>query len=117
MAWQCQVICHAVRASTSHMNATAASYIWIAPDSDGVIKMLTLFAGPVPAGLGAPAKCGSLRLFRATADVFPSFLPKEVDRIKDPSARKLATRIERLPVQVKSVGMFGNGEIIALSFT
>lgn len=31
---------------------------------------------------------------------FPSFLPKEVERIKDPFARSLAKRIERLPVQV-----------------
>ncbi|RVX02633.1 putative hydrolase YugF [Vitis vinifera] len=69
--------------------------------------MFTLVAGSVPAGLGATAKCGSLWQFRATADVFPSFIPKEVERIKDPFARKLATRIERLPVQVKSTGVFG----------
>lgn len=31
---------------------------------------------------------------------FPPFLPKEVDNIKDPFAKKLASRIERLPVQV-----------------
>ncbi|KAL3511053.1 hypothetical protein ACH5RR_030454 [Cinchona calisaya] len=31
---------------------------------------------------------------------FPAFLPKEVENIKDPFARKLASRIERLPVQV-----------------
>nr|CAN73949.1 hypothetical protein VITISV_027382 [Vitis vinifera] len=66
----------------------------------GVTEMFTLVAGSVPAGLGATAKCGSLWQFRATADVFPSFIPKEVERIKDPFARKLATRIERLPVQV-----------------
>ncbi|CBI27283.3 hypothetical protein VitviT2T_000044 [Vitis vinifera] len=64
--------------------------------------MFTLVAGSVPAGLGATAKCGSLWQFRATADVFPSFIPKEVERIKDPFARKLATRIERLPVQLSS---------------
>lgn len=69
--------------------------------------MFTLVAGSVPAGLGATEKCGSLWRFRATADVFPSFIPKEVERIKDPFARKLATRIERLPVQVKSTGVFG----------
>lgn len=33
---------------------------------------------------------------------FPSFLPKQVENIKDPFARKLATRIERLPVQISS---------------
>ncbi|XP_041002717.1 uncharacterized hydrolase YugF-like isoform X1 [Juglans microcarpa x Juglans regia] len=31
---------------------------------------------------------------------FPSFLPKEVEKIKDPFARTLAQRIERLPVQI-----------------
>ena len=32
--------------------------------------------------------------------VFPSFLPKQVEKIKDPLARSLAQRIQRLPVQV-----------------
>lgn len=31
---------------------------------------------------------------------FPSFLPKEVENIKDPFARNLAQRIVRLPVKV-----------------
>ncbi|XP_052172808.1 uncharacterized protein LOC127788502 [Diospyros lotus] len=31
---------------------------------------------------------------------FPSFLPKEVNKIKDPCARTLARRIQRLPVQI-----------------
>ncbi|PIA63084.1 hypothetical protein AQUCO_00200838v1 [Aquilegia coerulea] len=35
-------------------------------------------------------------------DGFPSFLPKQVEKIKDPFARKLATRIQRLPVQICS---------------
>ncbi|KAK1437704.1 hypothetical protein QVD17_03500 [Tagetes erecta] len=39
-------------------------------------------------------------VFRASADVFPPFLPKEVEKVKDPFARKLASRIERLPVQL-----------------
>lgn len=34
------------------------------------------------------------------ADGFPSFLPKEIHNIKDPFARNLASRIERLPVKV-----------------
>ncbi|XP_050227698.1 alpha/beta hydrolase domain-containing protein VTE7 [Mercurialis annua] len=33
---------------------------------------------------------------------FPSFLPKEVEKIKDPFARSLARRIVRLPVQMGS---------------
>ncbi|XVE83686.1 hypothetical protein DITRI_Ditri16bG0106500 [Diplodiscus trichospermus] len=32
---------------------------------------------------------------------FPSFLPKEVEKIKDPFARNLARRIKRLPVQIE----------------
>lgn len=39
-------------------------------------------------------------VFRASACSFPTFLPKEVEKIRDPYARKLATRIERLPVQL-----------------
>lgn len=39
--------------------------------------------------------------FRANPDhEFPSFLPKEINKIKDPFATNLAMRIERLPVQV-----------------
>ncbi|CAI9096468.1 OLC1v1032625C1 [Oldenlandia corymbosa var. corymbosa] len=40
----------------------------------------------------------SFRLFPVCE--FPAFLPKEVENIKDPFARRLASRIERLPVQV-----------------
>ncbi|XP_047318275.1 uncharacterized hydrolase YugF-like isoform X3 [Impatiens glandulifera] len=38
--------------------------------------------------------------FKVLAENFPSFLPKEVENIKDPYARKLATRIQRIPVPV-----------------
>ena len=31
---------------------------------------------------------------------FPSFLPEEVEKIKDPFARSLSKRMQRLPVQV-----------------
>ncbi|KAK9052191.1 hypothetical protein SSX86_028819 [Deinandra increscens subsp. villosa] len=34
------------------------------------------------------------------SEVFPPFLPKQVEKIKDPFARKLASRIERLPVEL-----------------
>ncbi|KAI3861797.1 hypothetical protein MKX03_027402 [Papaver bracteatum] len=37
--------------------------------------------------------------FRVYGSGFPSFLPKEVEKIKDPYAIKLAQRIERLPVK------------------
>ena len=38
---------------------------------------------------------------RVSENGFPSFLPKEVERIRDPAARELAKRIERLPVKVR----------------
>ncbi|XP_052171999.1 uncharacterized protein LOC127787949 isoform X2 [Diospyros lotus] len=50
--------------------------------------------------------------FRASAairEAFPSFLPAQVHDIKDPFARKLAARIERLPVQVS----FSEGAIMS----
>ncbi|CAH8391591.1 unnamed protein product [Eruca vesicaria subsp. sativa] len=40
------------------------------------------------------------RTFKVTAEKFPTFLPREVERIKDTFALKLASRIERLPVKV-----------------
>ncbi|KAL0310205.1 UNVERIFIED_CONTAM: hypothetical protein Scaly_2948800 [Sesamum calycinum] len=73
----------------------------------------------VALGLGFPLhyQCGQrkLRGFRVSGgggcgadDLgggFPSFLPKEVHNIRDPSARSLARRIQRLPVQ-KFEGQF-----------
>lgn len=46
--------------------------------------------------------CGGRVGINATAvdGEFPSFLPKEVKEIKDPFARTLAQRIQRLPVKV-----------------
>ncbi|KAJ0095818.1 hypothetical protein Patl1_16674 [Pistacia atlantica] len=58
--------------------------------------MLALTASPAPLA----SKCGIFTRFKVMAEKFPSFLPKEVENIKDPFARKLAARIERLPVQV-----------------
>ncbi|KAG5392023.1 hypothetical protein IGI04_021986 [Brassica rapa subsp. trilocularis] len=40
------------------------------------------------------------RPFKVVAEKFPTFLPRDVERIKDTFALKLAARIERLPVQV-----------------
>ncbi|KAK3035936.1 hypothetical protein RJ639_031359 [Escallonia herrerae] len=57
------------------------------------------------AGAAAPMglrPTSNWRRFRVSADGFPSFLPKQVEKIKDPFARKLATRIERVPVQISS---------------
>lgn len=42
------------------------------------------------------------RHFKVCANGFPSFLPKDVENIKDTFARNLAQRIERLPVQLTS---------------
>ncbi|KAL2905420.1 Dolichyl-diphosphooligosaccharide--protein glycosyltransferase subunit STT3 [Bienertia sinuspersici] len=39
------------------------------------------------------------KLFKVSANGFPSFLPEEIEDIKDSFARNLALRIERLPVQ------------------
>lgn len=39
--------------------------------------------------------------FKILASEFPAFLPKELENIKDPLARKIASRIERLSVHVR----------------
>lgn len=44
--------------------------------------------------------------YKVSASEFPAFLPSEVEKIKDPFARKLASRIERLPVHVFSFWRF-----------
>ncbi|OWM89472.1 hypothetical protein CDL15_Pgr024220 [Punica granatum] len=46
----------------------------------------------------------SFRRFRVSADgEFPPFLPKQVENIRDGFARKLASRIERLPVDLSGI--------------
>ncbi|KAF9674363.1 hypothetical protein SADUNF_Sadunf10G0119600 [Salix dunnii] len=57
--------------------------------------MLTLTASPV---LVPTKSTAHVKLLTVQGSNFPSFLPKEVENIKDPFARRLATRIERLPV-------------------
>lgn len=57
--------------------------------------MFTLTATPA---LLMPRKFRTRERFCISAQNFPSFLPSEVENIKDPFARKLASRIERLPV-------------------
>ncbi|KAM3713104.1 hypothetical protein ACB098_01G232000 [Castanea mollissima] len=49
-----------------------------------------VFAGKCKTGAGTAGSDGG----------FPPFLPKEIEKIKDPFARSLAQRIERLPVKV-----------------
>ncbi|KAF7809042.1 alpha/beta fold hydrolase [Senna tora] len=55
------------------------------------------------ASLAVPTTRGTLvRRCSVVADGgFPSFLPKEIEKIKDPFARNLAVRIQRLPVPLK----------------
>ncbi|PWA81659.1 Alpha/beta hydrolase fold-1 [Artemisia annua] len=42
----------------------------------------------------------SSRFFGASPDVFPPFMLKEMEKIQDPFARKLVSRIEMLPVEL-----------------
>ncbi|XP_048501845.1 alpha/beta hydrolase domain-containing protein VTE7 isoform X2 [Beta vulgaris subsp. vulgaris] len=67
--------------------------------------MLTLspsYASPLPLKLSKKSKFRTH--FHVCANGFPSFLPKEIDNIKDKFARNLAQRIQRLPVQLTSSG-------------
>ncbi|KAH6822451.1 alpha/beta-Hydrolases superfamily protein [Perilla frutescens var. hirtella] len=63
--------------------------------------MLTASAAVVPPVVG-PKSAEKLRRqsFKISGSQFPAFLPKEMDSVKDPFARKLASRIERLPVDL-----------------
>lgn len=70
-------------------------------------KMVALALGSlaVPITRGTFLRCGY-----AVADAasFPSFLPKEIERIKDPFAKKFAMRIQRLPVPVTSYALISS---------
>ncbi|PIM98766.1 putative hydrolase/acyltransferase (alpha/beta hydrolase superfamily) [Handroanthus impetiginosus] len=64
-----------------------------------------LSAGPPIIGAKSTGKFMNQRLkakynFKVLACEFSAFLPKEVENIKDPFARNLASRIERLPVNL-----------------
>ncbi|OIT35184.1 PREDICTED: uncharacterized protein LOC109243696 isoform X2 [Nicotiana attenuata] len=70
-----------------------------------MLTLLSARAGGAPpptlfSGIGPRRKCWSFKPFRIWAGEFPDFLPKQVENIKDPFARKLASRIERLPVNL-----------------
>ena len=77
-----------------------------------MIMAVKLGSSPLPPplmGMTVAKKRGSVRVLlggnktgadTGSAGGFPSFLPKEVEKIKDPFARSLAQRIERLPVKV-----------------
>ncbi|XP_020998432.1 uncharacterized protein LOC107489571 isoform X1 [Arachis duranensis] len=54
-----------------------------------------------PPSVRVSAKRWSSVVVAAAHEPFPSFLPKLIDRIHDPFARRLAMRIQRLPVPVR----------------
>ncbi|KAI8534102.1 hypothetical protein RHMOL_Rhmol10G0062400 [Rhododendron molle] len=65
------------------------------------LMMAGLTLGFFPVIGGKRMECGGGKLMHVRASSgFPSFLPKEVHQIKDPFARTLAQRIQRLPVQI-----------------
>ncbi|XP_022876963.1 uncharacterized protein LOC111395194 isoform X1 [Olea europaea var. sylvestris] len=65
-----------------------------------ITATLSVSAGaPLITGFQAK-KYTNHRNFTVLASEFPSFLPKEVENIKDSFARTLSSRIERLPVHV-----------------
>ncbi|XP_058184840.1 alpha/beta hydrolase domain-containing protein VTE7-like isoform X2 [Rhododendron vialii] len=65
------------------------------------LMMAGLTLGFFPVIRGKRMECGGGKLMHVRASSgFPSFLPKEVHQIKDPFARTLAQRIQRLPVQI-----------------
>lgn len=77
-----------------------------------VTKMIVLTAS----GAHCVSKCANKTRFKVLAEKFPSFLPKEVENIKDPFARKLATRIERLPVHVILTLLLFSNSVLLYSF-
>ncbi|CAN1848091.1 Uncharacterized hydrolase YugF [Linum perenne] len=56
-------------------------------------------------GERSSGSCGDVDIRNAG---FPEFLPKEVDNIRDPFARSLAQRIQRLPVQMGGVPLMSS---------
>ncbi|WOH12553.1 hypothetical protein DCAR_0832058 [Daucus carota subsp. sativus] len=53
--------------------------------------------------LAARAAVATHSSIAPSATEFPSFLPKQVENVKDSFARKLASRIQRLPVELSSL--------------
>ncbi|KAI3696324.1 hypothetical protein L1987_79337 [Smallanthus sonchifolius] len=62
---------------------------------------ITTITAAVPSGILPVSNRKTSRLFfGASPDVFPPFLLKEMEKIEDPFARKLVSRIEMLPVEL-----------------
>ncbi|CAN1314081.1 Uncharacterized hydrolase YugF [Linum perenne] len=60
--------------------------------------MLLTTAAAATVATPIAAKFHPSRRFTVSAEKFPSFLPNQIENIKDKSARNLASRIQRLPV-------------------
>ncbi|CAN1152856.1 Uncharacterized hydrolase YugF [Linum perenne] len=66
--------------------------------------MLLTTAATATVATPIAAKFHPSRRFTVSAEKFPSFLPNQIENIKDKSARNLASRIQRLPVAVGDSG-------------
>ncbi|XP_059317215.1 alpha/beta hydrolase domain-containing protein VTE7 isoform X1 [Lycium ferocissimum] len=71
-----------------------------------MLTLLSVRAGgaPLPTRVlvGSDVKWSNSRSLRIWSGEFPDFIPKQVEKIKDTYARKLASRIERLPVNLSN---------------
>ncbi|CAI9296967.1 unnamed protein product [Lactuca saligna] len=67
-----------------------------------MLKIPTINASTPSMGIMPFSSRKASRFFGASADVFPPFLLKEMEKIEDPFARKLVSRIEMLPVELSS---------------
>ncbi|KAI3516594.1 hypothetical protein L1887_15515 [Cichorium endivia] len=65
-----------------------------------MFNLITITAATPSMGISPISNRRTSRFFGASADVFPPFLLKEMEKIKDPFARKLVSRIEMLPVEL-----------------
>ncbi|XP_076953451.1 alpha/beta hydrolase domain-containing protein VTE7-like [Bidens hawaiensis] len=65
-----------------------------------MLKIATITSAVPSTGILPVSNRKTSRLFRASPDVFPQFLLKEMEKIEDPFARKLVSRIEMLPVEL-----------------
>ncbi|XP_071687185.1 alpha/beta hydrolase domain-containing protein VTE7-like [Rutidosis leptorrhynchoides] len=66
-----------------------------------MLKITTNITAAIPSmGIFPASNRKSCQFFGASTDVFPPFLIKEMEKIKDPFARNLISRIEMLPVEL-----------------
>ncbi|KAI7750886.1 hypothetical protein M8C21_026670 [Ambrosia artemisiifolia] len=73
----------------------------VAVTGAAMIKITTTITAAVPSiGILPFSNKRSSKFFGASPDVFPPFLLKEMEKIEDPFARKLVSRIEMLPVEL-----------------